>query len=330
LPGLLRGLGYRNVDISVRHYADAYDLNLLRSFQQANGRRPESGLPITALAPLIGHDGAYFLGQVAERISTRLAFLLSGQAMDDAFAQVTQSEEVAGDPGRLRELFNFIDADTGPFFAHVHLMGTHGKRYSAETVAQFDTYVRQVYDFLQQRELLENTILVIHTDHGHSYAVHRRVPLIFRFPGRRHAGHRSVNIQNLDIAPTLLDELGLDIPPWMEGDSILSAPLAERLYLFNTAGLPGATTATKGKGRRVDPKRISPPFFSLGVVSVVHCQEVHRFHLHKNRIRTRESPGHTAPCPADQLIDDEMVRQLVLSHLADRGYDVDHLRASSL
>ncbi|MCK5611603.1 sulfatase-like hydrolase/transferase [Candidatus Pacearchaeota archaeon] len=38
LPGILRDYGYDNGDFSVRHYADAYDLNMRNAFRFANGR----------------------------------------------------------------------------------------------------------------------------------------------------------------------------------------------------------------------------------------------------------------------------------------------------
>ncbi len=41
LPGLLKKLGYYNADISMRHYADPYDLNMRDGFAEANFRKLE-------------------------------------------------------------------------------------------------------------------------------------------------------------------------------------------------------------------------------------------------------------------------------------------------
>ena len=62
--------------------------------------------------------------------------------MVNPYAEVTQSEGVAylgSDNYRMKELLRFIDSAPEPFFAHVHLMGTHGicNYYTTES-AQID------------------------------------------------------------------------------------------------------------------------------------------------------------------------------------------------
>lgn len=135
LPGILRRLGYRSADISTRHYADAFDLNLRDSFHYANSRKVTkydfSFLP-AALVRRFGLEG-YFLAQVAQRLELRLLHSFGVRRMVDAFKEVTQAERVAmNDRNRVRTAIRFIKESTEPFFVHVHLLGTHGPRKSSK------------------------------------------------------------------------------------------------------------------------------------------------------------------------------------------------------
>jgi hypothetical protein len=88
---------------------------------------------------------------------------------------------------------------------------------------------------LEDRGLLDNTILVLTSDHGEAFFQHGllqhgllygetlRVPIIFRSPGRLPAGSRVVaQVSSMDIAPTILDLAGVDTPPEMDGRSMAS------------------------------------------------------------------------------------------------------------
>lgn len=53
--------------------------------------------------------------------------------MEDVFAEVVHaSGGYKRDRTLLQELFSFIEASPSPFFAHVHLMATHGRRFRPE------------------------------------------------------------------------------------------------------------------------------------------------------------------------------------------------------
>jgi len=77
LPGILKQLGYRTLDLSIRHYADAMDLNLRNGFDVGNFRQHagQNVVLLQALRPFTGSLFAthwYFLERIYERISTRL------------------------------------------------------------------------------------------------------------------------------------------------------------------------------------------------------------------------------------------------------------------
>ncbi len=149
------------------------------------------------------------------------------------------------------EFFAWLD-DTPdlPFFAWLHYFDPHqpyeprppydalcaGRPYDAE-IAFVDACVGRLRRELEDRGLLECTVVAITSDHGESLGDHGershalllydatlRVPLIIRCPGRgRSAGRVTDHVRTIDIAPTLLDLLGVACPPDWRGSSLVSA-----------------------------------------------------------------------------------------------------------
>ena len=93
--------------------------------------------------------------------------------------------------------------------------------------------------FLDKNKLAEDTLVIYMGDNGFSFGEHglidkrhfyeesAKVPLLVRWPTRLKGG-APINalIQNIDIAPTILDVAGLRAPAHMQGMSIV--PLLER------------------------------------------------------------------------------------------------------
>ena len=124
--------------------------------------------------------------------------------------------------------------------------------YDAE-ITYVDSKIGEVYDLLKSAGILDNTILIITSDHGenigeHSLMDHRyclydtvlRVPLIIRYPEAFKPGH-SVDtiVQSTDIVPTLMDIIGKDhsLPYELDGRSLIGRDggdenIAYAEYLF--------------------------------------------------------------------------------------------------
>jgi arylsulfatase A-like enzyme len=118
-----------------------------------------------------------------------------------------------------------------------------------DEIRYFDGVFRRLIKNLENRDLLDRTLIIISSDHGEEFLEHgsikhcrgvwdtvTRVPLVFRFPGIE-GGKRFGNaVQNLDIVPTILDYLeigteGLDF----EGTSllpVLEGREPEKLFAF--------------------------------------------------------------------------------------------------
>ncbi len=106
-----------------------------------------------------------------------------------------------------------------------------------------DAAVGELLDGLSQRGLLNNTLLVLFGDHGEAFGQHSgnyghtlfiyeenvRVPLIVAAPGLFHDAGRVARVASLaDVAPTILDLLGLPRPLAYQGRSLLEdrSPMA--------------------------------------------------------------------------------------------------------
>jgi arylsulfatase A-like enzyme len=159
---------------------------------------------------------------------------------------------------------------------------------------------------------LDNTILVIYTDHGFRYAIHERIPVIIHFPKDEYAGRRQNNVQVIDIPVTLLDYLGISSPAWMKGTSLLNGEVpADREIIGTTTG---------------SPKEIAPPFYQINVVQVIVCQKWYALNVRQNTFNSGTITGHTAPCDKNLLPRNEQVRQKILGYLEKHGYDPGSLR----
>jgi len=140
----------------------------------------------------------------------------------------------------------------GRFFLYLHYMDVH--QYVYDDSADFGTSYSDIYDnsihwvdrnlgtlwaVLQQQGLMDETVLVIASDHGEEFGEHggeghaktlyrevTRVPLVMALPFRLEEGVRvQTPVENVDIWPTLLELVGLSALPGAEGRSLL--PLVE-------------------------------------------------------------------------------------------------------
>jgi len=113
--------------------------------------------------------------------------------------------------------------------------------YDAE-IHFFDEQLGRLVDWIEDKGLLENSLLIFTADHGealgehdfwfcHGESLHReivRVPFFMRapegfpLPGRAGGdGRTSLAVSHLDVFPTVLDAMGLAQAPALRGESLL-------------------------------------------------------------------------------------------------------------
>ncbi|MGI6030034.1 MAG: sulfatase [Eubacteriales bacterium] len=97
-----------------------------------------------------------------------------------------------------------------------------------------DDQVGRLLDHLKESGQAENTLVVYMSDHGELLGDHGmyykgpffyepsvRVPFIFSWPGNFQSGKRcGVPVELIDLAPTLLEAAGIEIPAYMQGKSL--------------------------------------------------------------------------------------------------------------
>ena len=100
-----------------------------------------------------------------------------------------------------------------------------------------DQSLKPLIYYLRKSGLLDQSILVFTSDHGEGLGEHgwighgrlwdeqARVPLLIRFPNGQYAGEFDQPVTLVDLLPTLLDALGLEVPAGVQGQSLL--PLIE-------------------------------------------------------------------------------------------------------
>ncbi|MFN3983514.1 MAG: sulfatase-like hydrolase/transferase, partial [Caldilinea sp.] len=113
-----------------------------------------------------------------------------------------------------------------------HLGGYYGM------VKRLDEALGRLFDALRSLNLLDNTVVLFTSDHGCHFKTRNdeykrschessiRVPTAISGPGFDNGGSLAQLVSLVDLPPTLLDAVGLPIPPSMEGRSIL--PLVRR------------------------------------------------------------------------------------------------------
>ena len=241
INGILRSkiwahLGYNNFSLQQLLLDQGYDLNFLVSGDHTNF----SGL-------------RSFYGKNSD-----LNYYLDG-SITNKFSDPNDDRIV------LEGLENISRYDTTPNYFHFHLMSVHNlglrlnkfKRYKpagrttfdAENyinrydngVLQVDNYLKKIFSNLSEKGYLQNSIVVITGDHGealgergkfgHSRSIYTDqilTPILIYDP--ENVEYKNTSYATLvDIAPTIVDRLGLPIPESWEGVSLLSEENSRQL-----------------------------------------------------------------------------------------------------
>ncbi len=342
LPGILQLADYYNIQYSISHYADAQQMNIKRGFAESNGCKLKSGVITPLISRHIEGDPGYFIHQLVIRAANRLGHIFHIKTMKNVFSQVTQTPKSCDDATKFSRVLDTLTAARQPVFAHIHYMATHGPKFLLkqqafsknidldkqqpwnddiydDSILEFDSLLKDFWNELNLRGLQEDVILVIASDHGKKWTVNQRIFFLIRFPHQDHAGRILENVQHLDIAPTLLDYLNIDIPPWMEGRSLIADDLTNVPIL--SAGtdkkeqVPGRQWIVREQYRR-------PPFYHFSYINVVDRHKWWRLNLDDMKWTCGKIANHTDPVSADLLMPFAEVAQLVIQHLLNANFQV--------
>ena len=219
-----------------------------------------------------------------------------------------------------------------PFLLYLHFMDVHeyaappdvprrapGNEGAYEAaVTWVDEVLGRVRAELERRDLLGRTILVLASDHGEEFGEHGvrgharhvlsgvlRVPWIVRLPFPMAPVRVAPQVRNLDLAPTLLELLGLPIPESFEGQSLV----AQIDGAHDGADLPSFASLPT----RMYPDAVLPESLSDGRWTLVRDSEDGRELLSDRSADPGENVNLVALEPAEA----QRLRALLARHLAE-------------
>lgn len=341
LPGILKEYGYYTVQFSNAVYTDAYKVNFQQAFDEANGRSISNHPLLNALSTLYPGTTYIFQQEVIERLLDRLGHLFFLHDMSNPYEQVTTAPKKFEDSEKMEQVISLLEKSEQPLFIHIHWMGTHGPNYFPDqqdfsagievndqesnkqlfyydSILEFDQAVAHLYQYLSDTRRLDDTILVVASDHSQKWT-NARLPLLIHFPGGENAHQISENVENLDIAPTLLDYLDIPQPQWMAGQSLLTA--SYEAHPIFTAKIP-KSTKNSVTGKVVYPES-EPPFYQFGRISVVVCDQWYELDLNQMKMTSGWVTSYSTPCQEE--IDPLKALDLVNGHLQRYGFDTNSL-----
>lgn len=175
-----------------------------------------------------------------------------------AYVHFTQPHKPYNAPKEIQQLFanskppnllqgRFVYREIEPLTKNPRMSARENANLYDANLRYGDWGVGELEKILAERKLLDNTLLIITSDHGeafgeHGYLGHREglydehvhIPLVMHFPGgQTPVGRVRALSETVDILPTVLDLFALPIPSTVQGKSLLPLITGERRAVHN-------------------------------------------------------------------------------------------------
>jgi hypothetical protein len=154
---------------------------------------------------------------------------------------------------------------------------------------------------------------VYSSDHATRWAFNSTVPLVFIFPHGKNKGRIDAPAQLMDVAPTLLDYMGIDIPPWMEGRSLL----ADDLSFYRPIFVGYRALYRDASAKHAD---IGPPLYDLEKDGMVVCNSWYVLTLADHKVVKGKVADFRGTCDTSKLPDAKTAGAMMTRHLEERGF----------
>jgi hypothetical protein len=233
----------------------------------------------------------------------------------------------------MQTLLRYLPTAPEPWFVHLHLLDTHCCFYHPDAllfsggsnpnmdardseIRETDANVQRLFQMLAASGRLERTIVVISSDHTSGWMTTGRVPLIIRFPAARQRGVVTANVQAADVAPTMLDYLGVKIPSWMDGVSLLDSKAREGRHIFAVSDI----TEREGDLRNRNLLDPGPPNYGTAAVSMIAGSRWFELSLLDGTLKSGAVEEHTRPQPS---VPQDEARRLIEEQIRRAGFRVE-------
>lgn len=340
IAGILQSKGYYTAQMTVSEFGDAYSLNVKDGFNEANGASENRSIVLKKIRAYLPDHYALFIHETFNRLADRLRHVFFIKEMVNPMDQVATESTRTRDEEILPRIKELLDNTRQPLFVQVHWMGTHGPAFHPVTqvfsagqseqeqsawsedfyddaILEFDRFIQALYNETESKGRAGNTVFIITSDHGQQWVTDSRLPLLIIFPGSRHASRIDAPTQNIDIPPTVLHYLGLPVPGWMEGTSLLD-PLPPDRQIISARTLASTEETQSSAATRV------PPFYQFGSISAVYCGNLYTIDLSTGARSITDVAGYQGGCPEGRQPEIWIFDQL-LAYLTQRGSDTASL-----
>jgi len=167
---------------------------------------------------------------------------VTGEAHEKIAEKLLGTAVPEGDPnGRFFAWFHFLDPHDMYMPHDADGIPPFGKkprdRYDAEVVYT-DQRIGRLLDYVEKAPWRDRTVIIVTADHGEAFGEHNqfnhgfelwenltRVPLFFYVPGGGASKRLDTDVSAIDLAPTILEIMGVPADPAMEGKSLLPSVL---------------------------------------------------------------------------------------------------------
>ena len=150
------------------------------------------------------------------------------------------------------------------------------RAYYYASITQIDYEIGRMIKVLKNQGLYDNTIIIYTSDHGEHLGYHHqilkggylyesilKVPLIIKYPKSQYGGTKNNKlVSNVDLAPTILSTVDLNIPKAMTGNNLTDSSFS-REYVFADGWLGNQAMARSTKFKLIRRSNGESLFFNL-------------------------------------------------------------------
>lgn len=241
LPAILKNSGYYCASFGETRVVNPYIANMLNGFDEFNGSRNYFFCNefLNKIAKIYPTEMYFVRTLLMDRIYKELYYILG---LKNTLSTILSDKEM------IDLAVKTIKNVNKPKLIYIHLLSTHRlnsnkpeKRIFSnkkecsgqddndcydDSLLYIDSLFKQITDALIETGQYNQTIMIVLTDHSRVMAFKKndflmsRLPLIIKFPGVT-KNVCDYPVQYLDIAPSILKAIGINIPKWMEGTPVL-------------------------------------------------------------------------------------------------------------